>query len=514
MEHDQAASRALESARDAFGVIRTALTIGDLDDLMSTPPELREFLRSCRRTAVYHRDRAKGLRNEKTRLAECGTKTLEGFCRKCRVVHRRMPKRCDVALLCARCGFTQKRRRQARFGLARGRRWLDARSAGLFWGKRPGGRFGDKMLTATTPHFDGAAWLRRYYGMLDEVRDFDMESLRIVRAEARRMIARWKAQSSRSSRPRMLVTDEDVADARATLDACKEDLKLHRRREATLARMRSMLERRQQDARGPADGDVSLRVAAIHAAWPLFLRAMRAVWLYQSTRPEERKAPRLPPSSDPIDLEKVQWSPDATSSTLCRMFEWTCGSARARAGGDTGGHPHFHLWLFAPWIPHRWLQAEWSAALRAVGVPLYDTELARLDLRTFTDFDGRAVAELMKGGATGAVKLARFKDAGAGPANAHEYAEGFSIAELLDSDDYDVEQLAHVRASIHRRRKTQASKGFFKDVVPPSACGSCGAEGARSVRTLDEPFLDRDDPKQDPDAFHVWVAEKVERGPP
>lgn len=76
-------------------------------------------------------------------------------------------------------------------------------------------------------------------------------------------------------------------------------------------------------------------------------------------------------------------------STL-RVFEWTPGS-------DGLGHPHFHLWVFSPYLADTWLRALWSRAYSDVMQPALFCELLVLDVRAAHQCEGGSIAnELVK----------------------------------------------------------------------------------------------------------------------
>lgn len=76
-------------------------------------------------------------------------------------------------------------------------------------------------------------------------------------------------------------------------------------------------------------------------------------------------------------------------STL-RVFEWT-------PGADGKGHPHFHLWVFSPYLSDTWLRALWSRAYADVMQPELVCQLLIVDVRAAHQCEGGRVAnELVK----------------------------------------------------------------------------------------------------------------------
>lgn len=171
--------------------------------------------------------------------------------------------------------------------------------------------------------------------------------------------------------------------------------------------------------------------------------------------------------------------------TYHRAFEWT-------PAVDGQGHPHFHVYLWSPWIDVALLRAWWAEALRAVGWPVKrddeGADVVRIDLRMLRQFDLRAVRELMKGGRRSALTLSRVETIGrcstpdglkrfGGPGlDAFSYAEGWTLSEIEGFCSDAVR--ARLYCALESRRLTQASRGFYLDDAPP-ICTLCGASEFR-----------------------------------
>jgi hypothetical protein len=221
-------------------------------------------------------------------------------------------------------------------------------------------------------------------------------------------------------------------------------------------------------AYGKADAECTTmaRIYAVRAAWPLFARQL-ARWFRlggTSHKPKKYDVPRAPIG---VPLADGTIAPPP----MHRAFEWT-------VGGDGLGHPHFHLWMLAPYIPETEIRRMWTKALREVGVPLEPDAYVRVQIQSFRDFDRSAVGELIKGGSTRqALEWSRLYKHG--PANAFEYADGWTIAAALE--DARPEVIAGLYKALEGARLTQASRGFFVEDEAP-ACETCKAQGCWHVR--------------------------------
>lgn len=213
------------------------------------------------------------------------------------------------------------------------------------------------------------------------------------------------------------------------------------------------------------------RIYAVRLAWPIFARALRS-WFalggsFDKPRRGEAWVPRRP-INVPLDGSGATAPPP-----MHRAFEWT-------PGADGLGHPHFHLWTICPFVPKSAIERMWLDALHTVGVRNSDgspLEHVRVSIQAFKDFDRAAVGELVKAGNRKAIEASRLYKHG--PANAFEYADGWTIADAMRDCPPDV--VASLYMALEGARLTQASRGFFLDDEPP-ACDTCKAQGCWHVR--------------------------------
>lgn len=198
--------------------------------------------------------------------------------------------------------------------------------------------------------------------------------------------------------------------------------------------------------REKATSDLEARIVALFAAWPRFLRFVNRAF-------KKRNEPWV---------------------KYHRAFEWTPGNS------DTHGHPHFHVYLWCPFIPFDLLRGWWGQALSDVGFPVAIDEDGRfvtsVRIGMVKDFDHQMVTELMKGGKRAALTLSRLEAASESRdgSDVYEYSEGWTIADVYEMCAPDV--VARLYCALEGRRLSQASQRFFVD-DPPCSCASCGGEG-------------------------------------
>jgi len=419
--------------------------------IKKTHPE-RAGLRELEARAVWNERRANGQVRRGENLCSCGGTVIATRCTATACGHRgrARPVGCGIWRLCSRCSIERAREHRERFGRARGRALLRALErvpgvrgplAGPAARFRVGGRYTDKMLTLTLPHFDGRAMFEKMVDIEHSGSIADEET-----AERIRRLLRG---------PR-----HDFADARERYDAeTAAALDVH-------------------------DSTVILRIAVLFAAWPTFLRRVRAMLAERGHHDDEHL-------------------------TFDRFFEWT-------PGADGLGHPHFHVWLFSPFICADAVRELWTQSLAELGVPMRTHERdcphckkthvvgARVWLQRLGDFNVDAVREMMKEG--NAIKLSNVRSWNVGP-TAETYAGGWAISDVRDLITPEVE--AELYVALEGRRLSQGSKGFYSG-EPAPACPCCGALGL----TVAE-FWSADDIAR----TQRWnqrrkEEEKEERGPP
>lgn len=234
---------------------------------------------------------------------------------------------------------------------------------------------------------------------------------------------------------------------------------------------RSWKERKRAEARRKAAaslaalGTVRARVELLWRAWPRFRRALVA---------------------------HLELRAEHTWTKLHRAFEWT-------PGGDALGHPHFHLWMWCPYLDARALAAMWTEAILDAGgeVPRTADGMARLQIQVFRTFDGNAAEELLKGGRREALTLSRLYHGapdekphttgrahprGHGPESAFDYADGWTLADVFASSA-SPDTIAALYEVLEGKRLTQASAGFF-GADEPATCPCCTGRGQFSVRFM------------------------------
>jgi hypothetical protein len=225
----------------------------------------------------------------------------------------------------------------------------------------------------------------------------------------------------------------------------------------TLTIPHAELEQAKGLVREKASDTLGARVAALWLAWPRFLRKVNRHW---KARHEGHVI-------------------------YHRAFEWTPGRK------DEHGHPHYHVYLWCPWVDAKILAEWWAESLREVGWPVAKDADGRAVVRTklqmLRSMNLAAVRELMKGGRRQALTLSRLdfseRDRGAeflrgprrgqmvGPGiDAFKYAEGWTLGDVEDCSD-DVR--ARLYMALEARRLTQASRGFFLE-DEPARCACCG----------------------------------------
>lgn len=388
----------------------------------SEPLEAAKVAKKLRKASSlrsWHEARDNGQRYRFRRLGQCGSRVVIATCDGCKADRKPIPEGCGIARLCLRCATENAKIRRARFGSARARAALVLGRLGYTKARRgkgpgaPGGKWGDKMITLTVPHFD-----------LADVDD-DAEFL-------------------------------DVGAVRA-------------------------------------DSTAMARIYAVRAAWPLFARLLRGWFATAGGRKRRTRAERLRPRMRPIAVPQADGS--YQPPPLHRAFEWT-------PGRDGQGHPHYHVWLLAPFLPEETVERFWRESLAAVGVPVGD--YVRVKVQAFRDFDGAASAELVKVGRRQALEYSRLYVEG--PSNAFEYSDGWTMMDALRLASPDV--VPELYKALEGMRLTQGSRGLFVE-DEPATCDACKTQGCWHVRFEPAPEPSGRDPERS-----AIEAECSSRAPP
>lgn len=132
-----------------------------------------------------------------------------------------------------------------------------------------------------------------------------------------------------------------------------------------------------------------------------------------------------------------------------RSFEWSVG--------DGEGHPHWHVWIFCPYLEQKVIAELWREAMIDAGVS--EDSMPRTDkCPTGVIVDIRKVLP----GEKGAAELIKYmtKDL------------------LPDGERLSPETMARLYMSLDGRRRTQSSKGFFGVLAKGAKCPQCGQRDA------------------------------------
>lgn len=198
---------------------------------------------------------------------------------------------------------------------------------------------------------------------------------------------------------------------------------------------------------------IHARVQTAWDAWPIFVRKLTQHWKENGeTLDGTPRSPLIP--------------------KLHRAAEWTLGH-------DGQGHPHFHVWVWSPFLDLAVVKAMWTESLFAVGLPpcsiRTEDKRAVVNLKQIYKFDNAMAAELLKGGRREALELSRLRFVD-GPSRGGEdvfsYSEGWTIKEVLDVAV--PETVAALYEVLEGKRLTQASRGFFEE-EPVKICPWCYA---------------------------------------
>lgn len=354
------------------------------------------------RKAKFWEGRASGQLKRFPTVMACGSRDITVTSRCHGIEVASIPARCGVVRCCKACAEHRASERRKRLYHARVEVLLDAPRLGLQLPFRAGGRFSEKMLTCTLPHFSIG----------------------------------------------------QVTPDSALAEACEG----YGRRTT-----------------------INARVQALRLAIPKFLSKVRR---YLGN--ELKRCPRA-----------VGANPDdAKLARFYRLFEWT-------RGHDKNGHPHFHIYVWSPYLPYELLREWWAKCLRKVGAPVGERVTAQgeivdnvnCDVRELRSFDGHALAELIKKGqravqleslTSGVNRKSHLEQArgATGIEDFVSYADGTivdSFEELRDAQDERAQVDLYV--ALEGVRLAQGSRGFL---LPKrrSCCPVCEAVEFEDGRSL------------------------------
>lgn len=212
------------------------------------------------------------------------------------------------------------------------------------------------------------------------------------------------------------------------------------------------------------ENTTSARVAALRLAFPKFWRIVKR-WIK---------------ARDPHGAKHVSYY---------RFWEWT-------RGHDGKGHPHFHVYIFSPWISASMMRAAWIRALRAVGVVSFPQTCAQcedaeeehrcdfgrehdhvvIDVKHLEGFNWNALRELIKSGDRKLIeeRLGELRTPGDGN-SVIEYAGGWTFGDAFEGvDDSTIEVQRDLYIATENRRLCQGARGFLLP-LPDLVCECCGA---------------------------------------
>lgn len=417
--------------------------------------ELAEAIAAPRRKALWHAYRARGQRARFTNAASCGGTLATIGCGACHstAAEKTRPVGCGIVRLCPTCALVQAARRRSRFGRARARAVARAHKAGAYVPRRPGGRYSEKMLTLTIPHFGLAC---ENHGTTPAP-----GCLGCVFAPGLDPAGNATPPASRD-RPDLAVEGR----IRAIFEAWPIFLRLWNKYEIGARRWSAhaiaMAKRRVLAWRAALARELSL---------PRSVRIPgRAARIRKKIARARARARNAGARARAAAIARNKAAPTAH----VRVFEWTLG-------GDHAGHPHFHVHYLGPFIPP-WVSSWWAEALRSVGltIPEYPPghphegqPVVSVNVSHVEASDPRYAHEILKGGRQSAIKFSRVKVQG--KLNAVDYAGGWTPAGSVPPA-LDVRIEARLYEALEGRRLIQGSRGLFKDDERP-ACPCCGAIG-------------------------------------
>ncbi|MDQ2647190.1 MAG: protein rep [Myxococcota bacterium] len=164
---------------------------------------------------------------------------------------------------------------------------------------------------------------------------------------------------------------------------------------------------------------VAQRIGRILAAWPLFLRRLTDFWRAH-------------------DVKSAAW---------LRVFEWTPGK-------DGYGHPHLHVWIFAPFLERDLLEQWWREALLECSATAPVTKV---------------IVDIREVDATGAE---------------YELIKYLTKDITADGTKLAPELFAEVYRALDGHRSTQGSRGFMGLAEKEGSRCDCGCALPKRVRRV------------------------------
>lgn len=241
-------------------------------------------------------------------------------------------------------------------------------------------------------------------------------------------------------------------------DYCKRKRANHYRRKFRVARKRLLARFRFTSWREkfltlplPHVGPVEKRIRDAKGALPKFLRLIRAHLEHDRGLPK--------------NLRNFPW---------LEVLEVT-------AGQDADGHPHFHIWMLAPYIPHELIRLYWAMALG----PAYEAEMP-VRSREQVLAEAKRPAQLAPWLVTRRGPLGRQLDGIPWPVvdirqakNVEQELVKYLVKDfaIVDGEKQFIapELYARIYEALAGLRTITASRGFWAPPKEPAHCPTCGS---------------------------------------
>ncbi len=411
--------RAWVAAKKATKLKRNAL-----EDSKNT-----EEIQALQSTVKWHRERKGGQKQRFSKVRACGSRRGTVTCGSCSEA-RSFEVGCGVNRVCEKCGTKNAIKRRAKFSFARA---------------------------------DKVDWSSRK-GLLNPKR----------KDGSRMRVAEWLGASGSSKNVKEKI-DAYLDEQPFTTGKYSEKMLT-----LTIPHFGVEADPSKSDGADPV-WIVGARIEKINEAWRVFSRKLQASIRERSGHDKSVRRQRA--GEKWYEKLWVKGWDEAGKIWFYRAFEWTQSEKKEGGKGDGLGHPHFHVWMLAPYINKRVIQKMWTEALRSVGV---DTNLSIVDVKGFETLDPVLAREVLKAGEKKALQFS-------GKSEAQEYADGWSLA---DTGDAEVEVVAEVYKALEGKRISQGSKGFLKVLrieKEKGECPCCGDVG--SLRATFEMVDDLTPPK-------------------